>query len=214
MAEQLVRINDQPVSPTFFGEGKFLTEYVTPNALDVNALFKKLAESETDVHGVLLKCWDWVADQVKYVSFVKAKIWIAGKTSEQEDFWQSPSGVIRTKIGNCANKSFLLASLVRNVLPPEQIEVVLGNLKQKGNVGGHAWCQVNIDGENYIMESTRSDMQPLVTTRVAEIYEDVLHFNDKTVSAFENRTLLVPFAAVYADWLKDYLDWAFIEGRK
>jgi hypothetical protein len=211
--EQLVQINDQPTAATFFGEGKWLREYVTPGAVDVTALFDRLTNGEPELTNILLKCWDWVADQVKYIPFVKAKLWVTGKMSEQNDYWQSPSQVIRTKIGNCANKAFLLASLIRNVLPPEQVSVVLGNLHQPKNTGGHAWVQVKLDVP-YIMESTRSDMQPLVTTRVAEIYEDVLHFNDKTVLAFEGRTLLQPFSAVYADWLKDYLDWAFIQGRK
>lgn len=208
-----VQIDDQPIAATFFGEGKWLTDFVTPDALEVQELHQSMISGLDDLECRLLACWDWVADRVKYVKFVKAKMWINGHSSVQSDYWQNPSQVIRTQVGNCVNKSILLASLIRNDLPPEQVSVVLGNLHQPPGDGGHAWCQVRLD-QDYIMESTRGDMQPLVATKVADIYEDVVHFNDKIVSAIEDRTLLTPFSAVYADWLKDYLDWAFIEGRK
>jgi hypothetical protein len=64
------------------------------------------------------------------------------------------------------------------------------------------------------MESTRGDMKPMVLAESADIYEPVVYFNDEEVSAIEGRTVLEPFTAVYADWLRDYLDWAYIEGRK
>jgi hypothetical protein len=210
---QPVQIDDQPIAATFFGEGRWLTDFVTPDALEVQELHKTLTDGIDDLECRLLSCWDWVADKIKYTKFVKAKMWVNGKSSVQNDYWQNPGQLIRTKIGNCVNKSILLASLVRNDLPPEQISVVLGNLHQPPGDGGHAWCRVSLD-QDYIMESTRGDMQPMVAARVADVYEPVVYFNDKAVSAIDGRTLLTPFAAVYASWLKDYLDWAFIEGRK
>jgi hypothetical protein len=209
-----VRIDDQPISATFFGEGKYLTSFVTPDDLEVKQLHKNLTEGVGDTEQRLIACWDWVANEIRYVTFVKAKMWVNGKSSVQTDLWQEPSLVTRTKVGNCANKSFILASLVRNELPASQVHVVLGNLHQPPGAGGHAWVEVDFDGDNYIMESTRGDMQPLVKHRVADVYEDVIYFNDEEVSAITGRTLLTPFKAVYASWLKDYLDWAFIEGRK
>jgi transglutaminase-like putative cysteine protease len=131
----------------------------------------------------------------------------------KNDYWMTPSQVSRVKIANCFNKSILLASLVRRELPAEDVHVVIGNLNQP-DPGGHSWVQVFVDGNDYIMESTRGDMQPLISYHVAEIYEDIIHFNDRSVSVIPARTLLTPFADVYANWLRDYLDWAFIEGRK
>ena len=208
-----VQIDSQPIAATFFGEGKWLTDFVTPDSLEVQTLHQHLTKGINNLEDRLIACWDWVADKVKYTKFVRAKIWVHGNTSVQEDYWQDPGQVVRTLVGNCVNKSILLASLIRNELPPEQVSVVLGNLKQKGNAGGHSWVQVQLDHE-YIMESTRGDMEPMVSADVADIYEPVLFFNDKTVSAIKGRTMLTPFSAVYAAWLKDYLDWAFIEGRK
>jgi len=204
-------INDQPIASTFFGEGKWLTDFVTPDALEVQKLHDSLTEGIYNLEDKLLACWEWVADEVKYVSFVRAKMWVNGHSSVQNDYWQNPSQVIRTKIGNCSNKAFLLASLIRNDLAPGQVSVVLGNLHQPPGAGGHAWLEVNFNSHPYIMESTKGDMQPMVATRVADIYEPVVYFNDKTVSAIEGRTLLMPFCAVYVDWLRDYLDFAFIQ---
>ncbi len=209
-----VPINDQPIEATFFGEGKWLTEFITPHTLEVEQLHKKLTEGVEDVGDRILACWEWVANEVRYVRFVKARIEIAGKVSAQGDYWQNPSQVIRTKIGNCANKAILLCSLLRNELPPEKVRAVLGNLHQEGDTGGHAWVEVSLNSHSSIMEATRGDMRPMVNTDVAEIYEPVVYFNDKSVSAIEGRTLLTPFAAVYADWLSDYLDFAYIRGMK
>lgn len=209
-----VQIDDQPIAATFFGEGRWLTDFVTPDALEVQELHQNLTSNIDDLESRLLACWDWVANRVKYVQFVKGKLWINGHSSVQPDYWQNPSQIIRTRIGNCVNKSILLASLIRNDLSDSQVHVVLGNLHQPPGGGGHAWAEVNFNSHPYIMESTRGDMQPLVAAEVADVYEPVVYFNDKSVSAIEDRTLLTPFAAVYADWLKDYLDWAFIEGRK
>jgi len=214
MQADAIQVDDQPISSTFFGEGKWLTQFVTPDALEVQDLHQTLTENIDEAEERLLACWDFVADKVKYVSFVKAKMWVNGKSSVQGDYWQNPSQVIRTRIGNCANKAFLLASLARQDLPAEQVKVVLGNLHQPPGAGGHAWVEVNINSQPYIMESTKGNMQPLVATKVADIYEAVMYFNDKTVEAIPDRSILTPFTAVYAEWLKDYLDWSFIEGRK
>lgn len=207
-------INDQPINSTFFGEGKWLTDFITPDALEVQELHTSLTHNVDSVEDRLIACWEWVADQVKYVSFVRAKISVNGKHSIQNDYWQHPGQVIRTKIGNCANKAFLLASLLRQELEASRVKVVLGNLHQPAGPGGHAWVEINYNSRPYIMESTKSDMQPMVASEVADIYEPVIYFNDETVEVIPDRTVLTPFAAVYASWLRDYLDWAFIEGRK
>jgi len=207
-------IDDQPISATFFGEGRWLTDFITPDALEVKKLYDSLAKKAEGYEGRAVACWEWVANQVKYVRFVNAKIWVNGHSSVQNDYWQMPSQVIRTRVGNCCNKAFLLASLIRNELPTERVHCVLGNLHQPPQPGGHAWVEVCFNSHKYIMEATRGDMKPMVASEVADIYEPVIYFNDESVSAIEGRTVLEPFTAVYADWLKDYLDWAYIKGAK
>lgn len=210
----VVPIDDQPVSSGFFNAGRWLTEYITPGNPDVVSLFNKLTTGLRDDRGKLEACWGWVASQVRYIPFIHAQLWVEGQVSNQNDFWMDPSLVARTQVGNCVNKSFLLESLIRNVLPADAAHVVMGNLNQNGNISGHAWIEVELDAQDYILESTRYDMHPFIIARTADIYEPVLYVNDQKVLAVVGRTAIKPFSAVFADWLKTYLDWAFIHGEK
>ena len=75
-------------------------------------------------------------------------------------------------------------------------------------------CQVKLDEQAYIVESTCPDLPAMVHASVATRYEPVHFFNDKTAYAIEGRTVLEPFSRVYSTWLKDYLDHAYIQGTK
>ena len=131
------------------------------------------------------------------------------EVAENHDFMLA-NGVM---VHNCANKAFLLASLLRNEFDPGEVHVVLGNL-HNGNPGGHAWVQVRLGDRVYIVESTRPDVEALVPATIAERYEAAHFFNDKTAYAIEGRTVMQPFCRCYSTWLKDYLDFAYIKGRK
>lgn len=208
-----IAIDDQPISATFFGEGRWLSSFVTPNALEVQALHRELTQDIDELEDRIVACWHWVANRVKYTKFVRGKIWVNGHSSVQTDYWQTPSQLIRTQIGNCANKAFLVGALLRNDLPADRVHVVLGNL-YNGKPGGHAWVQANLGGIDYIIESTRPDARPLVPAINADRYEAVHLFNDQEIYTIEGKTVMEPFTACFSTWLTDYLDWAYIEGRK
>ncbi len=208
----LIMADDQPVSATFFKEGKWLSNWITPNALEVKKLHQNLTEKIPRLEDRLLACWEWVAN-CRYKQFISARISVEDHVDYQEDFWQDPSLMIRTQVGNCSNKSFLLTSLLRNELTPEQVYCTLGNL-HNGKPGGHAWVTVKIDGQEYVMEATRPDVQPLVKSSIATRYEPVHFFNDQVAMVDDEKTALEPFTRCYSTWLTDYLDWAYVEGRK
>jgi len=204
---QVIAIDNQPISATFFGEAKWLTEFITPNALEVQELYDeviKTAENPDSLEDRMNVLWCWVADKVRYKRFIKGTIWIEGKKSTQNDLWNDPSTTIRVKVGNCANKAFLLCSLIRNILPADKVHTVLGNINSDG-IGGHAWCTINSNGSEYILESTRSDVTPVLASR-AEIYEPVVVFNDHEVSLIEGKVIKEPLGYCCVTWLKDYLD--------
>ena len=210
---QAILIDNQPISATFFGEGKWLTEFVTPDALEVQALYESLTNGLDELEDRLTACWAWVANEVKYVKFVKGKLWVNGHTSFQDDLWNTPAITRRVKVGNCANKSFLLCSLLRNQLSADQVQCVLGNL-HNGKPGGHVWIQLSLGGQDYIMESTRADVPPFVPVVATERYESIHLFNDKNIYTIPGRTVMTPFTACYSEWLSDYLDFAYINGSK
>lgn len=206
------KVNDQPISATFFEEGNWLTDFITPENLTVQNLHREITQGIADQNEKITALWDWVASRVRYTRFVKAKLSVDGHSSTQDDYWAPPGITAKVGVGNCATKSFLLTSLLRNELPADRVYCVLGNLQQPGNKGGHAWVEIHPNGTSYLMETTRDDMPPMVLTSAADIYESVIYFNDEIVSYIPGRTVVEPFSAVYIDWLKDYLDWKVIEG--
>ncbi len=209
----VITMDDQPISATFFREGRWLTEWVTPDAMEVQELYRQLTKDYPDRVDRIKAIHDWVSREIKYKPYIKATLWVEGKSSSSSDAWLPPSLTRRIGIGNCANTSFLLASLLRNELDPGEVHVVLGNL-HNGKPGGHAWVQVKIEEQAYIVESTCPDLPALVYASVATRYEPVHYFNDKTAYAIEGKTVLEPFSRVYSTWLKEYLDYAYIQGRK
>ena len=170
-------MDDQPISATFFNEGRWLTEFITPEALEIQKLFKDLTKGITDRLNRVRILHRWVANEIKYKPFIKAKMTIEGRSSVNPDVWLRPSITRMVKVGNCANKSFLMASLLRNDFSPGEVHVVLGNL-YNGAAGGHAWVQLNVGERAFIVESTRGDVPAMVPAATAERYEAVHFFND------------------------------------
>lgn len=209
METSAIIIDDQPVTSGFFEAGSWLSDYITPDEPDILMLWKQISRNSSQQEKVLA-AWDWVASNIKYKNFIKASINVEGKMSTQDDYWQLPAMCMKTHIGNCANKAFLLTSLLRNEFSPEEIHCVLGNL-YNGKPEGHAWVEVRLSGSDYILEATRADVPP-VKTSLVDRYEPVHYFNDKMVYAVPGRTLMVPFSACYSNWLKDYLHWSYING--
>ena len=97
----MIGIDNQPISATFFGEGKWLTDFITPEALEIQELYKGLTRDLTGLEDKLVACQRWVAQEVKYVSFVRGKLQIAGRTSIQNDLWNPPSITAKVRVGNC-----------------------------------------------------------------------------------------------------------------
>ncbi len=201
---QVYKIDNQPMAAGFFNEVKNLTDFITPDSLEVTELYHQLTSDIISREERILACWNWVASNVRYVKTVKGRLWINGRTSVQHDLWQEPAMVINTLIGNCANKSFLLTSLLRNELPPEDVFCVLGNI-YNGTAGGHAWLQVKLNDQFYTMESTTPLAPPLVPIEKTRRYQAVHFFNDKTVQAVEGRTQMVPFNHCSEKWVAKYL---------
>lgn len=204
-----VRVDDQPIAARFFGEGRWLTEFITPTNLEVNEAAKGVTAGLSSLSDKVRACQEYVGS-MKYVPFVKGTLTIAGKTSTQPDLWNDPSTTLRINVGNCANKSFLLTSMLRTFMSPSDVHCVLGNL-YNGKVGGHAWVTANIGGRDLLLEATRDDVSP-IPVEDAKRYEAVHLFNDKEVLMIPGKTVMIPMAACYSTWLKDYLNRDYING--
>ncbi|MDD5229719.1 MAG: transglutaminase family protein [Candidatus Marinimicrobia bacterium] len=207
-----ILMDDQPISASFFNEGRWLTDFVTPEAPDIIMLHDSINKNSVTLEDKAIAAWDWVANEVRYKSFISARINVEGVASAQNDFWQTPSMCSHTHVGNCVNKAFLLTSLLRRDFPDTDVYCVLGNL-YNGHAAGHAWVEAAIDGKTYILEATRNDV-PLLPVEKGDRYEPVHYVNDKKVLVVPDRTVITPFQACYSSWLKDYLDWTYINGGR
>ncbi len=208
-----IAIDDQPISATFFGEGRWLTDFITPNSIDIAGIYKDLTQGVPVLEDRIAVLHNYVASRIRYTKFVKGRLWIDGKSSVQDDLWNSPSITARVKVGNCANKAFLMTSLLRQELSSDQVHCVLGNL-YNGKAGGHAWVQVALNGEDFIVETTRPDVHPLVPVSTTDRYEAVHLFNDEVALAIEGKTVMEPMTACFSTWLSDYLNWPYINEQR
>jgi len=208
-----IRMDDQPISATFFGEGRWLTDFITPDELEVKKLHKDITKGISDRRSRVIALQRYVGGRIRYEPFVSATLTVEGKTSKNRDAWLAPSITKLVGVGNCANKSFLLTSLLRNDFEASEVYSVLGNL-HGDDPGGHAWVQLTQDDATYIIESTRGDIPSMIPIDKADRYEAIHLFNDKVTYVIPGRTQMKPYAASYSTWLKDYLDMAYIQGRK
>ena len=212
--EAAVGMDNQPISAGFFHEGRWLTDFITPDELEVTNLYNTITKGLTG-DDRLIACWHWVANQVEYHPNIKATIEVMGKRSTQNDYWMPADLTIKTKVGNCAVNAILLTSLLRNALPQDQVYCVLGNLMTTDPPGGHAWVSLTLGGSEFVMEATRPDLvHPLIPAGSVNIYDPVHYFNDRETYSIAGKTVMNPITACYSSWLKDYLDWNYINGER
>lgn len=210
---RLIRIDNQPIAATFFHHSRWITDFVTPNDLEIQELAQEIWEiSECkNNHEKINAVHYWVSTQVKYVRFVKGRVSIGGRVSIIKDLWNMPAVTALARVGNCANKSFLGASLLRTFLPDNSVYVILGNLYNNSGVGqGHAWVEVRQGGRPYTMELTCPTVCPMIPAELPSSYEPVHIFNDKEVWAYDGRTVMKPYANCASTWLSDYLDHTYV----
>lgn len=98
-------------------------------------------EEHQSAKSKILAIWKRVADHCSYehdaASFQDSEVW---KTSEET--W-------REEKGDCEDTSILLADAL--ISAGFDARVAIG---WNGNIGQHAWVVVNVEGQQYILEST------------------------------------------------------------
>jgi hypothetical protein len=98
-----------------------------------------------------------------------------GARSDQTDSWQTSLETQRAGTGDCEDSSIFLCDwlLSRGF----QARVALGRY---GDLGGHAWCVVNIEGQEYLLESTEGKPDPNnppLVSRVGSRYVPEVQFD-------------------------------------
>jgi hypothetical protein len=199
-------VNDQPIggtgAATLFHESKWLSDWVDPSSLEIQAKYEEITQGLTNLWDKAIACFNYVLD-IPYIPTVKTRLSIDGKTFVQEDAWLDPGQTIQAPALNCANRAFLLASLLRRQHSPNQVWVALGNLNIDG-IGGHAWC-IYRGSEDYIFETTSPHIRmPIITSKA---HEGVIYFNDQEIRLVPGRGIKEPFSSCWCvPFLEDYLN--------
>jgi hypothetical protein len=176
----LLRADNQPID-TRFGDAAWITDFITPDNPDVILKYQQLTEGLTDPNDIAYSCWYYISHQ-PYIPLISAKLTAAGKTFRQKDTWFYPAESIHIGKGNCANKSFVLTSLLKNRFKsPGEVYCAVGNVTLDG-IGSHAWVQMNQGGRSYLLETTQPNItKALIPTDIAEAYEPMVYFDEKNV---------------------------------
>jgi len=204
-----VRTDDQPVNgATLLGETKFLTSWVSQDSPEIQEKHRQLTQGISDQRQRITALWNYVK-RIPYIQFVRTKISVDGRTFEQPDTWLEPGQAITfTSAGgklNCFNKSTLLASLLRQELPPENVWVCLNNVNVDG-IDGHAVTYLRL-GDDYILETTNPGIKnPFMPASSGDIYEAVAWFNDQQVVCIPGSQLREPLGTCCIRWLEDYIN--------
>lgn len=203
--------DNQPIggkhsAATIMGESKLLTDWIDPASIQVQNTYDKITSGLQSPEDKIKACLGYVSG-IPYVQFVRVSTNVAGKTFVQPDAWLSPAEDIFAPRLNCANKTFLLTSLLRQELPSENVWACLGNLNSD-HQGAHAFGYIRLD-KDYILETTNPKVRDkfIPIEAVGNLYEDVLYVSDKEIRAIPEKRVREPFSGCYQclPFLESYL---------
>jgi len=102
-----------------------------------------------DIARVLVQANDFIAAAQEFVdSFTTYQ-------TEVGDYWTVPSEILERREGDCDDKAILLASILRNYLPADQVYCAFGLWIMDGETTGHMYVVTEgADGEDRIIEAT------------------------------------------------------------
>jgi len=188
------------------GEAIWITDIITPKNPDVMLLYDSLTHGVHTQIEKIISCWQYVAS-IPYKEIVNSKLIVQGKSYTEKDTWLYPAEVIRlAPVANCANKSFLLTSLLRNELSAESVRCALGHITFDG-IGAHAWVCMDIPEGSFVLETTVDNLEKaLLPLNRADAYDPIIYFNDEGVTTLSDSQILEEhFGFCAVKWLKEYI---------
>lgn len=177
----LQKADNQPVVARPLGDAIWVTDLITPNNPDVVLKYRELTSGLYSTKSRITALWRYVAN-LPYRQTIRARVHVDGKSLNQRDSWLFPSETIRVRTSNCANRAFLLTSLLKNEMPRDgEVYAAMGYINLDG-IGAHAWCSVNISGESYILETTQPRLESaFIPVSEANAYDGVIAFDKNNV---------------------------------
>ena len=176
----MLRTDNQPVNARH-GDMAWITDFITPRNPSVQLQYQALTSGLESFRDRVRALWGYVSS-IPYKETIASQLWAGSHNFVQKDTWFYPAEEMVVGKGNCANKAFLMTSLLKNELPgPGQVFCVIGNLVLD-RVGAHAWVEANIGGVQAVIETTtRRGDHAFVLKECAEAYQPMVYFDDQTV---------------------------------
>ncbi len=206
----MITADNQPIQARPGSDAVWLTDFITPNNPSVRLKHDEITAGITSLEDRIIAQWQYVA-KLPYREIIGSSLRAGGKSFSQPDTWFFPSEVISMKIpANCANRAFLLASLLKNDLPsPGQVYCVFGQLSLDG-IGNHAWVETQLNGRQHIIETTVSDLDKAIfPTSNLDIYGAKVYFDEDRVYVVDGadaaETINARFGVCAVPFLKEYL---------
>lgn len=205
----LVTADNQPISSRF-GEAIWLTDLITPTNPDIMLKYQELTKGLESAEDRIIALWRYVAN-LPYRATVKSRLTVNGRSIGQSDTWFYPAETIQVRFSNCANRSFLLTSLVKNeLLSPGDVHCVLGYINLD-NIGAHGWVELNLSGSSYILETTQPNLERVfIPVSLVTVYDPVIYFDENRVYTLGNgvdiaKVINARFGLCAIHYLRDYL---------
>ena len=176
----LIVADNQPIDARF-GDSVWLTSYIAPDNPDVRLKYLELTEGIFSSKDKIDALWRYVAE-FKYKPTISSTLTTPGRRLQQNDTWFFPAEAMLLENLNCANRAFLLTSLLKNELSARgQVYCVMGVLSNN-NVGNHAWVEAQIEGRMYILEATITDKaRAIIPVACLDIYHGEVYFDEEEV---------------------------------
>lgn len=192
------------VNKRFAGEQHDIRDFVTPNQIEILGLYEHLKED--DPYDTVINCWKYLNKYVQYPAnplgqtVDKQRLSTFGGAfiyDQPNDYWQFPYETTarvrdaakrgKKAFGDCADVTFVLASVLRNQLGPNEIHACIGTYILKGKPCGHAWVKLRIDLNIYYIDATHDFGKPLNF----ELYDEYVLFNDIELNVEKDVTKLL-----------------------
>ncbi len=174
----LIITDNQPIDARF-GDSVWLTSFLTPDNPDVKLKYLEITDGLISTRDKIDALWSYVA-AFKYKPIIASTLFVGNRKLHQNDTWFFPAEAMLLENLNCANRAFLLASLLKIELPASgQVYCVMGVLS---NSGSHAWVEAQIEGRIFILEATITDkVRAIIPAACLDIYESQVYFDEDKV---------------------------------
>lgn len=190
MNEGMQSLDDLLLCVGYPGERHSIKEFVTPNQIMVKETLESIGSDIWD-------CWDWVCQQIKYPTVRNGRMFDyhaqnafgIKQLKSSGEYFQLPYMSLLVGIGDCCDKSTVLASFLRNFMDSSSVYVSFGTFSGDQDID-HAWVTARVNGDWHILETTLPQAMEWKKTSELPQYVPVLHANDQSVMSKADLTQL------------------------